>query len=128
MRAVEEAAAHVEWCSVLALSARGDQGGQWKPSAQVARLLYAVQMQHVVRSRGLLILLLDLLNVYGQVNRVAMPNIMREEPLLKWARDQVALLYAALVVHVQTPLGLTSGYRVAGGCIQRGGMDPFRYI
>ena len=49
------------------------------------RLLYTVQMQHVVRSRELLLLLLDQSNAYGQVNSVAIPDIVRPEPLLKWA-------------------------------------------
>ena len=38
------------------------------------RLLYTVR--HVVRSRELLLLLFDQSNAYGQVNRVAMPNIV----------------------------------------------------
>ena len=42
-----------------------------------------------------------------------------------WAWFQAAFLYSGLVVYVHTPLGLTKGYRLAGGCIQGGGMDPF---
>ena len=93
------------------------------------RLLHAVMMQHVVRGLTFIVLLMDQSNAYGQVNRVAMPTIVREEPLLMWAWFQAAFLYSGLVVYVHTPLGLTKGYRLARGSIQGGGgMDPFWHI
>ena len=85
------------------------------------RLLYAVMMQHVVRGLTFIVLLMDQSNAYGQVNGVAMRTIVREEPLVMWTWFQAAFLYSHLVVYVHTPLGLTKGYRLAGGCMRGGG-------
>ena len=69
-------------------------------------------------------LLLDQSNAYGQTNRVGMTRVVEDEPVLRWSWGQALLLYAALVVYVLTSGGLTEGYRIHGGAIQGGGMDP----
>ena len=103
----------------------GVKGGD---SNHLRRLVYTVALQHVLRHRQLVILLLDQTNAYGQLHRTGMSSLVESEPLMRWAWQEALYLLQALQVFVVTVYGLSPGYRIAGGAVQGGGMDPIFYI
>ena len=93
------------------------------------RLTYDQMIHQLQQETGrVCVLFLDLSNGYGQTHRDLVTLQVAMAGNLKWAWNMQHGLYERLAVYVVTAIGLSLAYKVKGGVVQGGGMDPFFYI
>ena len=96
--------------------------------SHIRRFLYNLLLQRLQRGGGVAILKTDQSNAYGQTDRDALAVQENCDPILRWVCLQSVTLYTLPRALVVTAHRLTDPYRIAGGLVQGGGMDPLLYV
>ena len=96
--------------------------------AQMRRLIYTIQLQHVEEEKTLASLKGDQSNAYGQTDLGGLEMQTENDPILNPAMKQARHQYAQAKAYVVTAKGMSPPYHLGSGLIQGGGMDPYWYV